>query len=319
MHHHFEPAVYHNAIGAHPPVLRVASGDRLTTTTVDAWGLDAGRRQAAKRGNPMTGPFFVEGAEPDDVLAVTIESIVPSRVYGFTKTAVAPAIVDPSYVAQLPPIETVEWAIDTAAGTVTLVAPKPASLPELVLPLEPMLGCFGVAPPRGQSISTATSGEWGGNMDYRQFGPGATVYFPVFEPGALFHLGDAHAIQGDGEICGNGVEVSTTTTVRFEVIKGWKIQWPRFEREIDGERWFGTVGNARPLDQAVQHATTEMLRWLGEPAIGFDPLAANLFLQQAVRYDLGNVFDPAYTMVCRLASRVLAGTGRGRSGAVRPS
>ena len=305
MHHHFEPSVYHNSMGRHEAVLTVAAGDRLTTTTVDAWGLDAARKQAATRGNPMTGPFAIKGAEPGDVLAVTIEEIVPNRTYGFTKTAVAPHIVDPQFVTQLPPVELVEWTIDVAAATVTLTAPQPPALRVLIPPLEPMLGCFGVAPPRSQSISTATSGEWGGNMDYRQFGPGATVYFPVFEPGGLFYLGDAHAIQGDGEISGNGVEVSTTTTVRFEVLKGWKIGWPRFERE----EWFGVAGNARPLDQAVQHATTEMLRWLMEPAIGLDPLSANLLLQQTVRYDLGNVFDPAYTMVCKLSRSVLRKAG----------
>ena len=305
MHHHFEPTVYHNTMGRHEPVLTVASGDRLTTTTVDAWGLDAERQQVATRGNPMTGPFAVAGAAPGDVLAVTIESIVPNRSYGFTKTAVAPHIVDPSYVTALPAVELVEWTIDTAAATVTLMTPHPAPLRGLILPLDPMLGCFGVAPPRGQSISTATSGEWGGNMDYRQLGPGATVYFPVFKPGGLFYLGDAHAVQGDGEISGNGVEISTTTTVRFEVLKGWKTSWPRFERE----EWFGTLGNARPLDQAVQHATTEMLRWLSEPAIGLDSLSANLLLQQTVRYDLGNVFDPAYTMVCKLSRSILRKAG----------
>lgn len=305
MHYHFEPTTWHNTIGPHAAVLRVASGDRVTTTTVDAWGQDAQRQPAARRGNPMTGPFHIEGAEPDDVLAVTIENIVPSRTYGFTKTAVAPWVVDPGFVGNLPPTELVEWSIDRAASTVSLVSPRTASLPELVLPLELMLGCFGVAPPRGQSISTATSGEWGGNMDYRQFGAGATVYFPVFEPGGLFFLGDAHAVQGDGEISGNGVEISTTTTFRVDVLKGWKIHWPRFRR--DG--WFGTVGNARPLDQAVQHATTEMLRWLTEPHVGLDPLGANLFLQQTVRYDLGNVFDPAYTMVCKVQEETLERAG----------
>jgi amidase len=304
-HHHFEPTHYHHTIGSHEPVLRVASGDRITTTTVDAWGQDAQRQPATRRGNPMTGPFFIEDAQPDDVVAVTIEAIVPSRRYGFSRISTAPNVVDPMYVSQLPPSEIAEWDVDLGAQTIRLISPQKPRLSELVLPLEPMLGCFGVAPPRGQAISTATSGEWGGNMDYRQFGNTATIYFPVFEPGALFHLGDAHAVQGDGEICGTGIEISTTTTFRVDLIKGWKIGWPRFKRDD----WFGTVGNARPLDQALQHATTEMLRWLLEEPTGLDPVAAHIFLQQTVRYDLGNVFDPAYTMICKLAGDVLKRSG----------
>jgi acetamidase/formamidase len=163
-----------------------------------------------------------------------------------------------------------------------------------------MLGCFGVAPPRKQAISTATSAEHGGNMDYRGFVAGTTVYFPVFEPGALFFLGDGHAAQGCGEIVGSGIEISMDVQVTLDVLKGHAIGWPRGE---NAEHIF-TVGNARPLDQCVQHATTEMLRWLQQD-YGLDPLGANLLLAQCVRYDLGNVFDPAFTMVCRLAKRWL--------------
>ncbi len=123
-----------------------------------------------------------------------------------------------------------------------------------------MLGCFGVAPPGGQAISTATSAEHGGNMDYRGFVAGVTVYFPVFVPGALLHVGDGHATQGDGEIVGTGIEISMDVQFTVQVIKGKRIHWPRGENA----EYIFTVGNARPLDQAVQHATTEMLRWLKE-------------------------------------------------------
>ena len=170
----------------------------------------------------------------------------------------------------------------------------------LVLPLEPMIGCFGVAPSLGQAISTATSGEHGGNMDYRLFGPGATVWFPVAAPGALFFLGDCHATQGDGEIVGTGIETCFEVEVRLTVEKQRRIVWPRGENADD----IFTVGNARPLDQALQHATTEMLHWLGED-YGLDLNAASHLLGQVVRYDVGNVFDPAYTMSCRVAKKWL--------------
>jgi len=168
-----------------------------------------------------------------------------------------------------------------------------------------MLGCFGVAPPHGQTISTATSGEHGGNMDYRGFVAGATVYFPVFVPGALFHLGDGHANQGDGEIVGTGIEISMEVHFSVRLIKGKRIRWPRGSNT----EYIFTIGNARPLDQAVQHATTEMMRWLKDD-YGLDETSASLLLGQCVRYDVGNVFDPAYTMVCKVG-KTLLGSSRG--------
>jgi acetamidase/formamidase len=297
--HQFTPTHYHTAIGSHEPVLRIAPGDTVITTTVDAGGHDARNEQVAPFGNPQTGPFYVEGAEPGDTLVVHLDRITPSRATGFTATVLAPNVVDPTFVRELPDSALADWRIDLAAGTATLADPPPG-LGAHSLPLAPMLGCFGVAPPRGQAISTATSAEHGGNMDYRGFVSGVTVYFPVFVPGALFHLGDGHAIQGDGEIVGTGIEISMEVQFTVELQKGKRSGWPRGE---DAEYLF-TVGNARPLDQAVQHATAEMLRWLRDD-YGLDTREASTLLGQAVRYDLGNVYDPAYTMVCKMPKRVL--------------
>jgi acetamidase/formamidase len=271
----------------------------VITTTVDAAGCDARGEQVAAPGNPQTGPFYVEGAEPGDTLVVRIDRLTPNREIGFTRTVVAPNVVDPEYVAELPPSAKTDWRVDVATGTATLVAP-PDALRDLAVPIVPMLGCFGVAPQRGQAISTATSAEHGGNMDYRGFTGGVTVYFPVFAPGALFHLGDGHAVQGDGEIVGTGIEISFEAEFTVDLRKGKTIGWPRGENAD----YIFTAGNARPLDQALQHATTEMLKWLRED-YGLDTIAASLLLGQCVEYDLGNVFDPAYTMVCKLAKRYL--------------
>jgi amidase len=304
--HTFTPTRYHTAIGSHEPVLRIASGDSVVTATVDARGRDAAEQPAAPRGNPQTGPFFIEGAEPGDVLAVRFDRITPSRPRGWTRTVLAANVVDPEYVPELPKEgDLASWLVDMERGTATLESPDTA-LGRYTLRLDPMLGCFGVAPPGGQAISTATSSTHGGNMDYRGFRQGATVYFPVFAPGALFHLGDGHAVQGDGEIVGTGIEISMDVEFTAWVHrKGKPIQWPRAE---DGE-YLMAVGNARPLDQALQHATTELLRWLIED-YGLDARGASLLLGQAVRYDIGNVFDPAYTVVCKLAKRDLPGERR---------
>ena len=303
MEHRFTPTTYYRTLGPHPAVLRMSAGDTVITSTVDARGFDRDRAQVTPRGNPQTGPFLVEGAEPGDTLVVRLDRVQPNRRHGWCGSSVAPGVVDPDYVRELPVAPLAEWDVDVEAGVATLLSPE-SNLGRLELPLAPMIGCFGVAARGGQAISTATSAEHGGNMDYRGFVTGTTVYFPVFEPGALFFLGDGHAVQGDGEIVGSGIEISMDVQVTLDLQKGKQIGWPRGENED----WIFTAGNARPLDQATQHATTEMLRWLQQD-YGLDPLAANLLMAQCVRYDLGNVFDPAYTMICKIAkSRLLATT-----------
>ena len=137
-------------------------------------------------------------------------------------------------------------------------------------------------------------------MDYNGFVQGVTVYFPVFVEGALFHIGDGHAVQGDGEIVGTGIEISFDVTFTVHLHKEVQIGWPRAENDTH----ILTAGNARPLDQCVEHATTEMMRWLRDD-YGLDAYGASILLGQCVEYEVGNVFDPAYTMVCKVAKAVL--------------
>ena len=297
--HIFQPTRYFNAIGTAEPVLTVADGDTIVAATVDARGFDRDLASVAMRPNPMTGPFHVTGAEPGDTLAVDILRLTPSRDTGWTFTPLAVNVVDPRFAITMPPQEKTIWTIDHAKGAVRLEQPPP-SLSGWERPIDPMIGCFGVAPDLGQAISTATSGPHGGNMDYRLFGPGTTAMFPVAVPGALFYLGDGHAAQGDGEIAGTGIETSFEMEVRVRVLKGRSISWPRGETAED----IFTVGNARPLDQALQHATTEMLAWLASD-YGLDTIAASHLLGQVVRYDVANVFNPAYSVACRVAKQWL--------------
>jgi acetamidase/formamidase len=297
--HRFRPARYHNVLAGNiEPCLVVGDGDAIVTDTIDAFGDDAGGVSRAKKPNPMTGPFYVTGAEPGDTLAVRIDRLTPSRATGWTYSPLATTVLDPAAVLERLPHQRAIWLIDSAAQTARLESPPP-NLADFVLPLEPMIGCFGVAPAHGQSLWTATSAENGGNMDYRLFGPGTTAYFPVFVAGALFFLGDGHAHQGDGEITGNGIETSFEMEVTLSVVKR-KINWPRGETADS----IFAVGNARPLEQALQHATTEMQRWLGED-YGLDPRAASHLMGQVVRYDVGNVFNPAFTVACRIDKKWL--------------
>ncbi len=300
--HYFEPDHYHITLGSHEPVLRIKPGDMVITTTVDALGQDATGVKVASRPNPQTGPFYVEGAEAGDTLVMHLDKLSPNRDTGIAKVNLAPNVADPEVVVDFPSAfqdDMVTWRIDHSAGTASLVNPE-GRLGNLTLPLSPMLGCFGVAPKEGQAISTRTSGEHGGNMDYNGFVSGVTVYFPVFMAGALVFVGDGHALQGDGEISGTGIEISFDVQFTVNLIKGKEIGWPRGENA----EYIFTAGNARPLDQALQHATTEMQRWLQQD-YGLSAREANLLLSYTGKYEVGNVFDPAYTMVCKVPKGVL--------------
>ena len=299
--HEFEPTVFHLTLGSHEPVLRVASGDTVRTWCVDSSGYDREGNDLTEGGNPQTGPFFVEGAAPGDTLAVHLDRIEPNRTRGLSGQVVALNVVDPWTAAELPEGQGPDWwTLDLERRTARLDDP-PAGLESLgELALDPMLGCFGVAPAGGQAISTATSGRHGGNMDYRGFRAGVTVYFPVFVEGALFFVGDAHALQGDGEIVGTGIEVSADVEFTLEVRKEKRISWPRAEND----EFVLAVGNARPLDEALQHATAELMRLLAEDH-GLDSRASSALLGQCIRYEIGNVFDPAYTVVAKVAKALL--------------
>lgn len=297
--HTFTPDRYWPYFGADQPVLRLADGDTLITTTVDARGHDIDGEKVASGPNPQTGPFFIEGAEPGDTLAVTLERLTPNRPTGWTRSTLAPNVVDPEQVRFLPADEVIQWRIDLAANLAypgALVGGRA----QRAYALDPMLGCLGVAPDGGQVISSATSGPHGGNMDYRGFKPGATAYFPVFKPGALFCLGDGHALQGDGEIIGTGIETSFEVQVQLRVLKGKHIQWPRGENETS----IFTVGNARPMEEALQHATGEMYAWL-QDEYQLDGPSAAVLMGMHVRYEIGNVYDPAYTVVCKMLKQDL--------------
>jgi len=303
-HHEFTPDHYHTSIGWHEPVLEIAPGDSVATSTVDARGQDRRGEKVTERGNPMTGPFYVKGAEAGDTFVVCFDKLYPNRDWGWTGKQIAPNVLDPGFATGFQPDdEPLRWPVDLKAGTTG----QPDTLPGLQLPLCPMVGCFGVAPPRGQAISTATSSTYGGNMDYRGFVEGVTVYLPVEAPGALFFLGDGHAIQGDGEIVGTGVEISFDVTFSVDLIKDKQIGWPRAENETH----LLVAGNARPLDQCVEHATSELVRWLEED-YGLSAQAAHSLLGQCVEYDMGNVFDPAYTMVCKIEKALLEQLGAKR-------
>ena len=297
--HHFAPVHYYRAMGTYEPVLRIADGDTVVTTSVCAAGMDATAERITQGGNPMTGPFYVEGAGPGDTLEVTLDRVRPNRRFGHSGSVVATNVVDPDFVRLLPAEEDSEWDVDVESWSAKLVKPE-TTLGQIELPLDPMIGCLGVAPARDEAISTATSAPHGGNMDYRGYVEGVTALFPVFVEGGLFFIGDGHALQGDGEIVGSGIEISMDLEITIRVRKGYRSRWPRIVNDDE----LIALGNARPLDQALQHATTELMRWL-DADYGLDYTASSTLLAQVIRYEIGNVFDPAYTVVAKIERKWL--------------
>jgi acetamidase/formamidase len=299
-HHHFQPQTYWNSFGSHPPALHIRHDDTVITSTIDASGLDQAGQMVNSGSNPQTGPFYVDDAAPGDTLVVHLDTLAPNRSTGWSRDVLAPHILEAFGVRGLPISNKVQWDFAADYRTARLSNP-PKSLDQVVWPVRPMLGCLGVAPEDGQAISTSTSGPYGGNMDYRGTLAGVTFYFPVFVPGALLLLGDGHALQGDGEIVGTGIETSFNVRFTVGLLKNHPIRWPRGENAD----YIFTIGNARPMEEALQHATTEMLAWL-QTDYHLDVHAASLLLGMCVEYEVGNVFDPAYTMVCKLPKSILS-------------
>jgi acetamidase/formamidase len=300
--HRFEPKIYHNTFSvAHEPVLKIKPGDRIVTKTLDARGFDAANNQIGRGPNPQTGPFFVEGAEPGDVLIVRFEKIEPSRDTAWSSSVLAPYVADPTFLRfEGERKQTTEtWNIDLKRR-VARVASETIVPKGIEVPLRPMLGCVGVAPPRKEAIATSTPGEFGGNMDYNGMGVGAILMLPVSEPGALLFFGDGHAGQGDGEVLGNALEISMDVELTVDLVKNKAIGWPRLETD----EYVMTIGSARPLLQALQHATTEMQRWLMSD-YGFDERGSSLLMGQALQYDIANVVDPHFTVVAKMRKSLL--------------
>jgi acetamidase/formamidase len=299
--HTFIPRRFYNTFSfAHPPALRIKPGDRVVTKTADAAGVDWNGKQVAQGPNPQTGPFFVEGAEPGDTLVVTFEKLEINRATAWSSSLLAPYAVDPASLIRRTDREQrrVTWLLDKAKGVARLDSPE---IGGIELRLRPMLGCVGVAPARKEAVATSTPGAFGGNMDYAGLNQGVRVMLPVYEPGALLFVGDGHALQGEGEVVGTGLETSMDVEFSVTLVKKTSIAWPRLENETH----LMVLGSERPLLQAFQHATSEMHRWLMADH-GLSERGAQILMGQAMEYEVANVVDPHFTVVAKIRKSILA-------------
>ena len=300
--HRFIPATFYTTYSfAHPPALRIKPGDRVITKTIDAAGTDWDNKSVSPGGNPQTGPFYIEGAEPEDMLVVTIEKIETNRATGYSGSLLAPYATTPQAIAARTDRETrrVIWNIDKAKGIVSLDS-SDITPSHLELPLKPMLGCIAVAPSRKEAIAAITPGAFGGNMDYAGMTAGVRLMLPVNEPGALLFLGDGHARMGEAEAAGTGVETSMDVEFTVTLVKKKAIAWPRLETDAH----ILVLGSARPLLEAFQIATAEMQRWLMTD-YGFSERGASTFMGQALEYEIANVVDPNFTVVAKMRKSLL--------------
>ena len=297
--HRLKPTVGHPTFAVRPPVLTVKPGDVLESESL--WGEWYEKAGGAWPGE--VGPIAIEGAEPGDTLVVEVLKVRPNRDTAVsTQGARFGALVPDRGTAMLNepfPRGRYVWRLDRQRmrGTVDL----PGSATKTVtVPLRPMLGRVAVAPEGAEAFGGLWPGPFGGNMDASDVREGTTIYLPVFHPGGLFYFGDGHALQGDGEVCGSGLETSMEVAFRFGLLKKKPIAWPRFE---DAEHLM-VAASARPLSDALRIAFVELIEWLVADQ-GFDKADAYQLVSQVAVVRVANMVDPLYTVVAKFPKRFL--------------
>ncbi len=254
--------------------------------------------------NPQTGPFYIEGAQPGDTLAVHFVSITPARDWGASTTIPLFGALTNTHATALlnEPLPELVWLyqFDRDAQTCRFTARRGGFTVDL--PMDPMHGTVGVAPASLEVRSSLVPDAFGGNMDTPEMRAGTTCYLGVNVEGALFSLGDGHARQGEGETCGVAVETAMNTVMVVDLIKGTPCPWPRLENDS----YIMTTGSARPLEDAFRIAQTELIRWLASE-YGMDTMDGYQLVSQGVEAPLANVVDANYTSVAKMPKRYLPG------------
>lgn len=296
---------FHFTIGPYTePVLTIQPGDRVVVQTRDAFdgkvrspGDLPSRVLTMPFVNPQNGPIVIQGAEKGDVIAVHIESMLPRGDNPRGTCAMIQqfgALSGTSFTALLAEsLPEIVRKIDVDEEGVYWS-------PRVTLPYRPHIGTLSCSP-EIDSINTLTPDSHGGNMDLPDMGPGSITYLPVRTSGGRLFIGDAHACQGDGEVCGTAVEYASTTTIHVDLIKSWALDWPRLENESI----VMTIGSARPLEDAARIAYRELVLWM-EAEFGYDRWDAYMLLSQCGKVRLGNFVDPKYTVGAGIEKKYLA-------------
>jgi acetamidase/formamidase len=295
---------------AHKPVLHIKSGDSVVTSTRDASNDVYSTSDKTlfpkidlSKVNPQTGPFYIDVAEPGDTLVVHIDKIDFNRDWGWGGSIPYFGALAPEYKTMMitPPVpdKLFVWRIDRSRRVGIIDLPN-SKIGRVEVPLRPFFGTIGTAPSGKECISSLVPGPHGANMDFNEVVEGVTMYFPVFEPGGLFMLGDGHAAQGDGEIDGAAIETSFNVKFTVNLIKGKRIGWPR----LVNDKYVMSIGSTRPLIDALRLACADLINWMVQD-YGYDKLEALQLLGQAAEIEIANVVDPQYSVACMLDKKYL--------------
>ncbi|HJU88005.1 MAG TPA: acetamidase/formamidase family protein, partial [Gemmatimonadaceae bacterium] len=289
----FTPTVAQPTFAVRPPVLRIKPKTVLVSKT--NFGPYYTREGGAFPGE--VGPFYIEGATPNDILVVKIRRVRPNhdlaaaQLYsdfgGLATEDRVRLLNDP-----IPPRRYL-WRLDRERNTATTELPD-SKMKSITIDLRPMLGRVAVAPRGQEAFNGIWPGDFGGNMDAPEVREGTTVYLPIFHEGAYLYFGDGHARQGQGEVAGTGLETSMDVILEIDLIKGKTIDWPRLE----DENHIMVVGSARPLMDAFRIAHVELIEWLVED-YGFGKWDAYALLGQVAESSIANVVDPLYSVVAK--------------------
>src|SRR6476659_1003062 len=290
--------------GGAPPIRRIRPGTRIVTWTEDCYDGAVTRPdqlptkvQLPGHDNPQTGPFFVDGAEPGDTLAIRIEKLEPARDHGISSSFPGFGALNATdrtalLHADLP--ETV-WFYQVDRAKNVLRTRSTDGRHSWEVPLAPFLGCLGVSPANGEARSTVVPDSFGGNMDCPEVRAGNTIYLGVRVPGALLSFGDGHFGMGDGEIIGTAVEGAMNVELTVDLIKHRETPWPR----IENSEWMMSVGAGRPLEDAARVAFKDMVQWVQEKK-GLAEMDAYQFVSQAARAPVVQIVDPNYTVLVKV-------------------
>ena len=293
--------------GVAPPVLHLKAGNILDANSLDCFGnaiqKPGDSLSLVKGDNPLSGPFFIDGAEPGDTLVVHILDLQVDGKQGvgtFSPGFGAANATHYTPMLETHPLPDRTWfyPIDKEKNSVTFQALD--SNFKVSFPMHPFLGCIGVAPANGEARSSLVPAEFGGNMDAPEVSAGNTLYLPVNVPGALFYFGDGHAAMGDGEVAGSAVEVPMRARFQFDLVKGKRTAWPRFENEKE----IMAAGIYRPVDDCVRIAVTELVNWIVAD-YHLSQLDAYELFSKVGKLHLTEMVDPNYVVIASIEKAYL--------------
>ncbi len=298
--------IHHGWNNAFAPCLHIAPGETIEFQTVDASSGQLTRESTAAdlerldlaRVNPVTGPVYIDGAEPGDALKVTVLSLRPSG-WGWTGNIPGFGLLS----EQFPNARLHHWNYDTG------LAPAMYG-PGGRVPLRPFTGTIGVAPAAPGLHSIIPPRNVGGNMDARDIAEGTELYLPIEVPGALFSVGDTHAAQGDGEVCGTAIESPIDVVLKFDLVKGARLRMPRYvvpgpvTNHFDRNGYEVTTGIGPDLMQGARVAVSEMIELLSK-RYGYEPVDAYMLCSVCADLRISSIVDVPNWVVSYYFPRVV--------------